>query len=71
MAFPKDTSRIITNLTRPKLLSVIKAIKNKQVKWLHSSLHSESCLATFEYNRIKYEMTECWEEVTSIRRKHG
>lgn len=69
MAFPKDISKISTNLTPKKLSEVVAAVENKRVKWSGSLLYAGDRAATFSYRGEKFGINEWFEEVTSLFRR--
>lgn len=68
MAFPKDLTRIDTNLSPSELDEVVRAIEEHRVNWVPSccSVFAESGGGSFTYRGARYELSEILETVTSL-----
>ena len=68
MAFPKDLSEIGTNLSITELADVVRAVEEEKVVWVPgtSSVFAGSSGGEFDYKGARYELSECFEMVTSL-----
>ena len=68
MAFPKDFSRINTNLAPIELTEIIKAVEEDRVDWIPETVHLilETSGGQFDYRGARYELTEIREMVKSL-----
>jgi len=62
-------TNIKTNMSLSKLSIIMNAIKNNKVKWNSHSEYAGSRLANFTYKGMCYEITEWFEEITSLYKK--
>jgi len=71
MTFPKDISKIDTNLSHTNFIKIIKAIKNNKVEWGNNTIYIASRCAHFVYKGQKFEVIERYEEVKSLYKIEG
>lgn len=73
MAFPKDLSRISTNLPPAELTEVVKAVEEERVDWVpnSSSIALGSSAGFFDYKGGRYELCESFEMAVSLNIVRG
>jgi len=66
MTFPDRIKDINTNLSRTKLLKIIRAIKDDRVTWGNRTKYGSCGCVHFVYKKQKFEVIEWFDIVRSI-----
>jgi len=71
MAFPKNLNNVkIKGFKRNILKDLVRAIENKEIKWIKINTYYISSCGDFIWKKDKYHLEEVLETVVSIEKYH-